>query len=247
MIQAAVVNVRRLAYAMFEDALPADFAVESGDPREPSPPLFIEERQFLAHAGEKRRLEFGRGRQCARLALRRLGLADRPLLSGSQRELLWPPGVVGSITHTDALCLAAVSWQSSYIGVGIDVEPALPLKPAVAERVATEAEMTALSAMPRLVAARLVFSAKEAFYKCQFNSTRQFLGFFDVSVELEPPGEFVARLLVGAGKLARGASWRGSWRQRAGFLFTAIHMPNQQPSEPTLGAAGGLGDTPRIG
>jgi 4'-phosphopantetheinyl transferase EntD len=187
---------------MFEDALPADFAVESGDPREPSLPLFDDEQQFVALAVEKRRLEFSRGRQCARAALRRLGFADAPLLCGSQREPLWPAGVVGSITHTDALCLAAVSSESRYIGIGIDVEPALALKPALAERVATEAEMSALDSMPRLLAARLIFSAKEAFYKCQFYVTRQYLGFFDVSVELEQQGEFVARLLVDAGTLA---------------------------------------------
>jgi 4'-phosphopantetheinyl transferase EntD len=221
---------------MFDDALPADFAVEWGDPREPSLPLFPEERPLVASAVDKRRLEFGRGRQCARAALRRLGLPDGPLLSGSQREPLWPAGVVGSITHTQGLCLAAVAWQKSYAGVGIDVEPAAPLELAIAERIATEGEMNALGSMPPLLAARLVFSAKEAFYKCQFYRTRQFLGFFDVSIELEPQGDFSVRLLVDAAPLALGGCFRGSWRQRGGFLFTAIHMPSQLESG-TLGGA----------
>ncbi len=213
--------------AMFDDALPTDFAVEWGDPREPSLPLFPEELSFVASAVDKRRLEFSRGRQCARAALRRLGLSDGPLLSGSQREPLWPAGVVGSITHTQGLCLAAVAWQKSYAGVGIDVEPAEALQPAIAERIATRAEMSALGSLPPLLAARVIFSAKEAFYKCQFYLTREFLGFFDVSIELEPQGEFSARLLVDAGPLVQGASFRGRWRQRDGFLFTAIHMPSE--------------------
>jgi len=212
---------------MFDDALPADFALESGDPREPSLPLFPEELPLVASAVAKRRLEFGRGRQCARAALRRLGLSDVPLLSGEQREPLWPAGVVGSITHTHGLCLAAVAWQSSYAGVGIDVEPAAPLERAIAERIATEAEMNALGSLSPLLAARLIFSAKEAFYKCQFYRTRQFLGFFDVSVELEPQGDFSVRLLVDAEPLARSGCFRGRWRQRGGFLFTAIHLPSQ--------------------
>jgi enterobactin synthetase component D / holo-[acyl-carrier protein] synthase len=211
--------------AMFDDALPADFAVEWGDPREPSLPLFPEELRLVASAVDKRRLEFARGRQCARAALRRLGLSDSPLLSGAQREPLWPAGVVGSITHTQGLCLAAVAWQSSYAGVGIDVEPALALEPALAQRIASEREMSALAAMPPLLAARLVFSAKEAFYKCQFYRTRQFLDFFDVSIELEPEGEFSARLLVEAGPLASGGCFRGSWRERDGFFFASIYLP----------------------
>jgi len=212
---------------MFDDALPADMAVESGDPREPSVPLFPEELALVASAVEKRQLEFGRGRQCARAALRRLGFADRPLLSGDQREPLWPVGVVGSITHTQGLCVAAVGQQRDYAGVGIDVEPSAPLPRAVADRVASEAEMSALDSMPPLLAARLIFSAKEAFYKCQFYRTRQFLGFFDVSLELEAEGEFAVHLLVDAGPLLRGDRFRGRWRQRNGFLFSAIVMPSE--------------------
>ncbi|HKO46203.1 MAG TPA: 4'-phosphopantetheinyl transferase superfamily protein [Polyangiaceae bacterium] len=210
---------------MFDDALPADFAVEWGDPREPGLPLFAEESELVVSAVEKRRLEFSRGRQCARAALRRLGISDRPLLTGSKREPLWPAGVVGSITHTNELCLAAVAWQANYAGVGIDVEPAKPLELAVAKRIATEAEMNALGSMPPLLAARLIFSAKEAFYKCQFYRTREFLGFSDVSIELEPQGDFFAQLLIDAGPLVRGDGFRGRWRQQGGFLFTAIHMP----------------------
>ena len=213
--------------AMFDDALPDDFALEWGDPREPSLPLFPEELAFVATAVDKRRLEFSRGRQCARAALRRLGVADGPLLTGSQREPLWPTGVVGSITHTNELCLAAVARQANYAGVGIDVEPAQPLELAVAQRIATEAEMRALARMPPLLAARLIFSAKEAFYKCQFYRTRQFLGFFDVSIELEPHGEFSANLLVDAEPLCRSRAFRGRWREEGGFLFTAIHLPTE--------------------
>src|SRR6478735_999410 len=213
---------------MFDDALPADFALESGDPREPSLPLFPQELSLVASAVDKRRLEFGRGRQCARAALRRLGVPDAPLLSGEQREPLWPAGVVGSITHTHGLCVAAVGLRGIYAGVGIDVEPEAPLTRAIAERVATATEMSALDSLPNLLAARVIFSAKEAFYKCQFYRSRQFLGFFDVSVMLEAGGEFLVELLVDAGPFVSGERFRGRWRRRGGFLFTAIHLPNDE-------------------
>jgi len=217
---------------MFEDALPADFALEFGDPTEPSLPLFPEELPLVASAIETRRLEFSRGRQCARAALRRLGVPDAPLLSGSQREPLWPAVAIGSITHTQGLCLAAVAFRRSYAGIGIDVEPNLPLRAALAQRIATQAELGALGNMPKLLAARLIFSAKEAFYKCQFCISREFLGFFDVSIELHPEGEFSVELLTDAGPLARGQRFRGSWRQRGGFLFTAIHFKHEQLPSP---------------
>ena len=209
---------------MFEDALPPDFAVEAGDPREPSQPLFAEETSQIAAAVERRRLEFARGRHCARAALRRLGVPDAPLLNGSQREPLWPATVVGSITHTRGLCIAAVALRTSYAAVGIDVELDEPLLQSVAERVATETEMSSLPSMPKWVAARLVFSAKEAFYKCQFYHSRQFLDFFDVLIELEPEGEFTVELRVEAEPFVRKQRFHGNWRQRGGYLFTAVHL-----------------------
>ena len=211
--------------SMFEGVLPPDFMFEWGDPREPAQGLFPEESGLVANAVEKRRLEFAKGRQCAHRALRRLGVADQPLLIGQHGEPLWPPGVSGSITHTDGLCAAAVSWQASYAGVGIDLERAEPLQPDIAGQVATAGEMEALTSMPPLLVARLIFSAKEAFYKCQFYQTREWLDFLDVAVDLQPSGGFSARLLVDRKALTHGSCFQGTWRQHEDFLFTAICMP----------------------
>lgn len=219
-----MVNAAR--YSVFEAALPTDLAVEWGDPREPASEPFPEEANLVAGAVAKRRLEFANGRQCARAALRRLGVPDQPLLTGRQREPLWPRGVIGSISHTDGLCAAAVGWQATYAGLGIDLERARPLKPAIAAQVAAVREMEALPALPPLLAARLVFSAKEAYYKCQFYITHAWLGFFDVAIELEPSGAFSARLLVDAKPLSLGTCVQGTWRQEEDFLFTAIWMPH---------------------
>jgi 4'-phosphopantetheinyl transferase EntD len=216
--------------SIFDDALPADVVLEYGDPRDSAPVPFPEESSIVANAVEKRQLEFAKGRQCARAALRRLGVADRPLLIGSHREPLWPPGVTGSITHTAGLCAAAVSWEARYGGVGIDVEQAEALQPEIAERVASVREMEALASMPPLLVARLVFSAKESFYKCQFYQTRRWLDFFDVTIALQRSGAFEARLLVDAEPLAHGSCFQGTWRQRHGFFFTAIGMPGSKDS-----------------
>ena len=62
-------------------------------------PLLPEEEPLVARAVDKRRREFAAGRACARRALEQLGLPASPILAGPRREPLWPPGVVGALTH----------------------------------------------------------------------------------------------------------------------------------------------------
>jgi 4'-phosphopantetheinyl transferase EntD len=209
---------------MFEDLLPEGFIVECGHPRDPGPEPLPAESALVAHAVEKRRDEFRKGRQCARAALERMSIRDFALLHGLEREPLWPEGVVGSITHTDELCAVAVGWAGRYASVGIDAEEALPIEPAVAERVASRMEMKRLGTMSELLVARLVFSAKEAFYKCQFQLTHQWLDFRDVKIELAPGGGFTAELLVNAHPLTRGKRVNGRWCTKEGLLLTAIWL-----------------------
>jgi 4'-phosphopantetheinyl transferase EntD len=183
-----------------------------GDPLAPSTPLFPEEEALVARAVEKRRLEFAKGRECARNALASFGLGPAPLLSGESREPLWPADVVGSITHTRGFCAAAVARSVRYRGIGIDAEPADALEPEVARRVCESDEESgaAVPSLPREIIPRLVFCAKEAVYKCQFPLTRTFLGFGDVAVELTD-GEFHATLRVDTPVLKKGAHFRGKW------------------------------------
>src|ERR1051326_943715 len=70
------------------------------------------ELQFIAHCAEKRIQDFAAGRSCAHRALSELGILDFSLLSGTQREPLWPASVVGSITHTTGYAAAVVARQS---------------------------------------------------------------------------------------------------------------------------------------
>ena len=166
------------------------------------------------------------GRKCARVALAQLGTPGAAILSGELREPLWPAGIVGSITHAGGQCAAAVGPASEYDGVGIDLEETDALEPEIAARVALREEMTALGPMDPQRCARLVFSAKEAFYKCQFYLTRHWLNFFDLRIELRENGHFSARLLVDAGPLQRGSQLHGRWKQCEGFFATAICLPS---------------------
>jgi 4'-phosphopantetheinyl transferase EntD len=212
---------------MFDGLLPSDVITEHGDPSEPAPELLPEEALIIAGAAEKRRNEFARGRACARAALSQLGIEGFALLSGSEREPLWPRGVVGSVTHTEGLCAVAVAAANRYPALGIDVERALPLMPKLVERVCRPEEMQQLSTLnglPSLVAARLIFSAKEAAYKCQFAITRKYLGFQDLGVELIPGGGLTVSWLLQSPEWPSLYRFRGGWRLRDEYLLTAVWL-----------------------
>jgi enterobactin synthetase component D / holo-[acyl-carrier protein] synthase len=188
---------------MIESLLPpAVMAVEAFDDGEPAP-LFPEEEAAVARAVDKRRYEFATGRRCARLALERLGVPAGPVPVGSNREPLWPAGVVGSITHCAGYRAAAVARAGEVTGVGIDAEPHEALPDGLLTTVARPAEVAHLADLgrrhPEVAWDRLLFCAKEAVYKVWYPVTRRWLGFEEAEVVFDPTtGTFSAALLVPA-------------------------------------------------
>jgi 4'-phosphopantetheinyl transferase EntD len=186
--------------------------------------LFPEEQALVARAVPTRQREFAQGRDCARRALAVLGVARCPLLVGAQREPLWPSGVVGSISHDRELSVAVAGSAGTFAGLGVDVEPDEPLTSEVAARIWSHEEAAHAGAsglLPVANAAKLVFSAKEAVYKCQFALTQCYVGFHAVRVELGD-GTFDAQFVEAVGPLAAGRRLRGRWRRACGKLLTAV-------------------------
>lgn len=207
-----------------------DVVVVAGEIGDVTGDLLPEEAAHVARAVPKRQREFARGRVSARQALAELGVPGASLLVGSQREPLWPEGIVGSIAHDDRLCIVAVARSESYASLGVDVEPDAPLEPEIAARIwsPSEAEQAARrSDMTPALASRLVFSAKEAFYKCQFPLTRTFLGFKEVSVTLGD-ATFEVRLADAVGRFPAGMRFAGQWRRVEGQLLTAVVLPRSE-------------------
>lgn len=135
----------------------------------------------LERAVPKRRGEFLAGRLCARRALARLGAAPAAIAIGRDREPLWPPGVVASITHAGdrALCLAVPAADA--LGLGVDIERPLDAARAAEIRgvVVDAAEQARIDAGFADPAAGLAatFSAKESLYKALFPQVRRLFGF----------------------------------------------------------------------
>jgi 4'-phosphopantetheinyl transferase EntD len=216
---------------MLERILPGSAAV-AATRGEIEVELFAEERQALGRAVEKRRREFVTARACARAALAQLGLPAQPIASGSRGEPIWPPGVVGSITHCSGYRACAVAPAADLLTVGVDAEVDEPLPPGLIYDIALPEERRRIGRLaleqPGTNWDRLLFSIKESVYKAWFPLARCWLGFEDASVEIDRSrGAFVAQLLV-AGPTLNGRAldrFAGRYLAADGLLLSAIAVP----------------------
>ena len=150
-------------------------------------PLFPEEVPARVDSWvEKRRREYRAGRHAARSLLREMGLDAHRVIRDDDGVPSFPTGFSGSITHTGRQStFAAAVLCPDLSGVGIDAEESQVLEADLRSRVLSNDEGHALERFGGVESnALLVFSAKEAFYKCVYPRERTFLGFLDVEFEL---------------------------------------------------------------
>lgn len=122
----------------------------------------------------------GAARVAARALLRAHGLPDADLPRTASGAPHWPAGFIGSLAHDESVAVAVVAQRDACAGVGIDVEPPLPLPPDLIDRIATPAERIWLHG--DAMAARLLFCIKEAVYKASHPLDGRFLDHHDVEV-----------------------------------------------------------------
>jgi 4'-phosphopantetheinyl transferase EntD len=135
----------------------------------------------------KRLQEFAGGRVCARRALAELGHDGFSLRRGADRRPIWPDGIVGSITHSSGYCAAAAAPSHIFRAIGLDAER-VGVERSLWPQICLPAEIDWLESLPeklRTTAATLIFSAKEAFYKCLCGVGGGWLEFHDVAVRIE--------------------------------------------------------------
>jgi 4'-phosphopantetheinyl transferase EntD len=189
---------------------------------------FAQEKSATARAVPSRKRAFLTGRACARHALDALGKPTGGIAVEVDGTPCWPPGVIGSITHTDDYVAAAVARAEQVSLLGIDVEPNLRLPRGLLGRLTVPDERVHLNRLAhseRGVAwDRLQFSAKECGYKALYPLAQVPATITQVHVTLEADGTFTA-------------SWRpsnatldgpcpdcvaGRWAASDKFLVTAV-------------------------
>jgi 4'-phosphopantetheinyl transferase EntD len=194
--------------------------------------LWNEETEALGHSISSRRVEFAAGRTCARDALRELGIPAQPILRGLKREPLWPSGIVGSITHCDRYCAAAVAHDSDIMSIGIDAEENKPLPDGVLNAIACEEEIRSLNnmALPYLNWDRLLFSAKESVYKAWYPVTGCWLGFEEALVTInQEANSFHVQLHPKNFKThtLSQSHFRGRFIFTRGYVLTSVVIPRK--------------------
>jgi 4'-phosphopantetheinyl transferase EntD len=183
--------------------------------------LHPEEALAVARAVPKRRHEFLSGRWCAHRALKTLNLDRGPILVGPRREPQWPPGAVGSIAHAGGWSVAVAARSDDVRALGVDLEVLdPPLDEAVDRLVRTPAERARTPSAGHPLApnaGKVVFSVKEAVYKCLFPLTRSYLEFTEVDVTLDYDGcTYVAR--------ARDSTYEGRFRVAGDYVVSGLWL-----------------------
>lgn len=179
-----------LLFGRINALLPSCFAFEWLSIGNLDARLYPEEEFAVRQAVPSRKLEFSAGRECARRALRKLGRAPMPIGVGTGRQPVWPEGFVGSITHQDSFAMAAVADSRKIRLIGIDLATSEPLEKSLVRLVCSDEEVRdagPATAYPGGVCPyKLVFSIKEALFKCLFPVVGQYFDFLDVYVKPNP-------------------------------------------------------------
>lgn len=207
-------------WTAFFDALPEQMTWKADPGLTAQAPLSAAEEELIAAAVPKRQREFRAGRNLAHDVLARL---DRPvpeLLVAKGRSPDWPPGVVGSISHCDTLAVVAASTTAS--AIGIDVEPDAPLSLAVRAHVLTNADRIFWPPnQPNWD--RVLFCAKEAFYKAMSARLAFIPEFRDVAIHPATPRTFrIMPLHNSLEDAIAGRMLSGHWCRRDGYCLAVV-------------------------
>lgn len=206
---------------------PAEVSVATADPAaEEQRPVFEEETRVVANACAKRQREFRAGRAAAHRAMEQLGEPPAPVMTAPDRAPIWPGNLTGSISHSESLCAAVVADSRITPALGIDIEPCTPIEPELIPEICTLPERAYISTRPeeeRGRFAKLVFSAKECAYKCQFALSQSLIEFSDIEITADlESGQFEATFTRDVAGFARGTRLCGRYVFESGHVITGI-------------------------
>lgn len=184
--------------------------------------LYRTELRAVRGAAANRTADFCAGRRCAREAMRRLGRRRCALPMGEDRAPLWPPGLQGSISHTEGFACAYLSTGTA--PVGVDVERTdRAIDPDVWRLILSERERELLGTPE---ARFLAFSAKEAFFKAAFPKVGRYFGFDAVEFDHAKTGYgFVLRVVNSPGPgVPHGSRYSGCYFISDSFVLTWMSL-----------------------
>ena len=188
------------------------------------------------HKSTAKRYEHYATRVVAAQLLEAQGAVDAFASRGADadRAPQWPPGFVGSITHSARFAAVAVMPQSMARAVGIDAEGILTADQQLLVRqfCAVDDELDALlrgaSSLSEAQILTLCFSAKEAVFKCLYPLVKRYFDFTCVRIVAVDEAMNLLSIQVLDAEIARYADasvLTGSFQFAEGHVFTAFRVP----------------------
>lgn len=198
-------------------------------------PVSSLEEQLVERAVDKRKREFRAGRNAAHALFGRLGIQHPHLLRGVQREPGWPEGWVGSISHTQGICVVVLAPTRYVMSVGLDVEQATPLDTELRNLICRPEELEQIQRLRveygmAPAYEKLIFSAKESVHKTYFPLNHHTLDFCDARIALDwPQQSFTAHILNPEPRPRNPiAQFKGKFLFYQDWIFTAIVHPKPE-------------------
>jgi enterobactin synthetase component D len=134
----------------------------------------------------KRKCEYFAGRLCAQQALKKLNI-NHSVSKGKLGMPIWPSHIQGSISHAHPIAAAIVTNQKNYF-VGLDIEKIIETEEELSSILSLVCnldefhQLTKICPLSNLQLATLIFSAKEAIYKCLCPIVKFFFDFSFASI-----------------------------------------------------------------
>jgi enterobactin synthetase component D len=135
----------------------------------------------LINAVSCRKAEFLCGRQTAKRALIKLGSTQYAVPIGENRAPVFPPNIVGSISHShkSAICAVALSRDLEYVGIDLEHLIDSDLIDQIESQVITAAEKRMIfeCGLSAQTGFTLIYSAKESLFKSLYNEVGAYFDF----------------------------------------------------------------------
>ncbi len=147
----------------------------------------LEHPPKIVQAHPKRQHEYLCGRILAQAVLKHHFGLDQPLTSMHEHLPVWPPHVLGSISHSQNKLIVALSDKAGYLGIDIEhwVTPEFAQESTHLILTPSEFDLWKGKAAEFFDFARyvsLIFSVKESLYKAVYPTAKQYIDFLEASI-----------------------------------------------------------------
>jgi enterobactin synthetase component D len=171
--------------------------------------------------------QFSATRVAASRLLRNFGETNTQLARLDDGSPDWPPGIVGSISHSANCIFIAIARREDVRALGIDVETVI--SPEVRSEIGSvymnKNEMSLMG--DEGLAPTICFFAKESLFKCIYPITKRYFGYEDAEVTsldyqaCRPSIRLVSSL---SNEFLAGTAFEGSFRYDERNVFTALEL-----------------------